>query len=301
MAYTAFAQMVTDAQSKNQPLWRLIQLQDMEDRQAEESDSLARMAALYRAMRDARDAYRAGDRSTSGLIGGDGARMAEWTAQGNTLCGAYFGNVLAQALMMGESNACMRRIVAAPTAGACGVLPAVLLPYADLQASSEEEMLHALYVAAGIGQVIASRACIAGAEGGCQAEIGSAAGMAAAALTFLRGGDAAACVHACALALKGLMGLVCDPVAGLVEVPCVKRNAMGAACALSAAEMALCGIRSAVPPDEVVDAMREVGEKMHASLRETGEGGLAATPTGQAVTERMRASALTAPASPASH
>ncbi len=285
MAYTAFADMLRDVQAQGEPLWRVIQRMDMDDRQAAESDSIGRMAALYTAMCTARDGYRAEDRSASGLVGGDGARMAAWTAQGRTLCGPFYGQVVSLALQMGECNACMRRIVAAPTAGACGVLPAVLLPYQTLEGASEEDMLRALYVAAGVGQVIASRACIAGAEGGCQAEIGSAAGMAAAALVCLRGGDAEAALHACALALKGLMGLVCDPVGGLVEVPCVKRNAMGATCALTAAEMALCGIRSAVPPDEVVDAMREVGDKMHASLRETGEGGLAATPTGRRVAD----------------
>lgn len=288
MGYTAFAAMAQDAQAQRLPLWQVIQRSDLEERQVDEADGMARMRALYRAMCEARDAYRSQDRSASGLVGGDGARMAEWTAQGKVLCGPYFGQVMSLALQMGECNACMRRIVAAPTAGACGVLPAVLLPYQQLFDVAEEDMLSALYVAAGVGQVIASRACIAGAQGGCQAEIGSAAGMAAAALTSLRGGDTEACLHACALALKGLMGLVCDPVAGLVEVPCVKRNAMGASCALTASEMALCGIRSAVPPDEVVDAMREVGDKMHASLRETGEGGLAATPTGKIIAEKMR-------------
>lgn len=289
MPYTSFAQMIRSAGADGLPLWQAVMRADIEDRQTNESDSLSRMAALYRAMREARQGYRAGDRSASGLVGGDGARMADWTAKGNALCGPYFGQVIALALQMGECNACMRRVVAAPTAGACGVLPAVLLPYADLYDAPEAEMLRALYVAAGIGQVIASRASISGAEGGCQAEIGSAAGMAAAALVSLRGGDAEACVHACALALKGLMGLVCDPVAGLVEVPCVKRNATGASVALAAAEMSLAGIRSAVPPDEVADAMREVGDRMHSSLRETAEGGLAATPTGRMVAERMTA------------
>ncbi len=288
MAYTSFAQMLRDVEGAQIPLWQAVMRSDMDDRQTDEAESLGRMAALYRAMGEAREAYRAADRSASGLVGGEGARMAAWAEQGGSLCGPYFGQVMATALRMGECNACMRRIVAAPTAGACGVLPAVLLPYADLNATAEADMLHALYVAAGIGQVIASRASISGAEGGCQAEIGSAAGMAAAALVSLRSGSAEAAVHACALALKGLMGLVCDPVAGLVEVPCVKRNATGASVALAAADMALAGVRSAIPPDEVADAMREVGEKMHASLRETAEGGLAATPTAKLVTERMK-------------
>ena len=179
---------------------------------------------------------------------------------------------------MGESNACMKRIVAAPTAGACGVLPAVLVPLYEEERVSEDEVIHALYTAAGIGQVIASRAFIAGAAGGCQAEIGAASAMAAGALVFLQGGDEEQISHGAAMALKNLLGLVCDPVAGLVEVPCVKRNVIGAVNALSSADMALAGITSRIPPDQVIDAMKEVGESMHVSLRETGEGGVANTP-----------------------
>ena len=184
------------------------------------------------------------------------------------------GRVIAQALQMGESNACMKRIVAAPTAGACGVLPAVLIPlFRD-----DPNTIRALFVAAGIGQVIATRASIAGASGGCQAEIGSASAMAAGALTALGGGIPSQITHAAAMALKNLLGLVCDPVGGLVEVPCVKRYVIGSVNALSAADMALAGIISRIPPDQVIDAMREVGDQMHPSLRETGQGGLANTP-----------------------
>ena len=152
---------------------------------------------------------------------------------------------------------------------------------------TDEEMTKALYVAAGIGGVIASRAFIAGAQGGCQAEIGSASAMAAGGAVHLRGGSAEAVAHAAAMALKNLLGLVCDPVAGLVEVPCVKRNVSGAVVALSAADMALAGVRSRIPPDEVIDAMREVGISMPACLRETGEGGLAATPEGIKMRDRI--------------
>ena len=179
----------------------------------------------------------------------------------------------------------MRRIVAAPTAGASGVLPAVLLPLRRRDGLEEAQMVQALYVAAGFGQVIASRASISGAEGGCQAEVGSASGMAAAALTAVMGGAPDASAHACAMALANTLGLVCDPVAGLVEVPCVKRNVMGAVNALACAEMALAGLTSAIPCDEVIDAMRAVGDALPASLRETGLGGLAATPTGRRIAE----------------
>ena len=176
---------------------------------------------------------------------------------------------------MGESNACMKRIVAAPTAGSCGVLPAVLLTYEEECRPGENAILKAMYVAAGIGGVIAVRSSISGAKGGCQAEIGASSAMAAGALTYLGGGDTEAILHSAAMALKNLMGLVCDPVAGLVEIPCVKRNVIGAVNALSASDMALAGIRSVIPPDEVIDAMRNVGDVMSVDLRETGRGGLA--------------------------
>ena len=273
--------------SAQQPLWRAVLLADCEERQADEAASFERMRAMLRAMRAADDGYAPGERSRSGLVGGDGGRMAAYAASGHTVCGPLVCDVIARALKMGESNACMRRIVAAPTAGACGVLPAVLLAYADARGADEDALVRALFVAAGVGQVVATRAFIAGAAGGCQAEIGTAAAMAAAALTDLCGGAPEAAAHAAAMALKNMLGLVCDPVAGLVEVPCVKRNVGGAMVALSAAEMALAGIRSAIPPDEVVDAMREVGEKMDASLRETGEGGLAATPCGRAARDKL--------------
>ena len=168
------------------------------------------------------------------------------------------------------------------------MLPAVLLPYQRRESLPDEAMVRALYVAGGVGQVIAAKASIAGAAGGCQAEIGTASAMAAAALCYLAGGSAEAVCHAAAIAIKSMLGLVCDPVAGLVEVPCVKRNAAGAMIAMSSADMALAGIRSAVPPDEVILAMREVGERMDVSLRETGLGGVAGTPFGQAMAERMQ-------------
>lgn len=177
----------------------------------------------------------------------------------------------------------MHRIVAAPTAGACGVLPAVLVPLYRRGAVDEEAIVRALYVAAGIGAVVGYRASISGASGGCQAEVGTAAAMAAGALVDLRGGGPEQIGHAVAMALKNLMGLVCDPVAGLVEVPCVKRNVIGAVNAVSAADMALAGIESRVPVDQVIDCMGDVGRRLPVELRETALGGLAATPFGQSV------------------
>ena len=261
---------------------------DCQERGATREDSLARMRELLSAIRSARDGYDPALRSHSGMVGGDGARMREYALRGKSICGDFVGSVIAQALEMGECNACMKRIVAAPTAGSCGVLPAVLLPYQEREGLSDDAVVRALYVAGAIGQVIAAQASISGAAGGCQAEIGSASAMAAGALCYLGGGDAQAVCHAAAMALKSLLGLVCDPVAGLVEVPCVKRNAAGAMIAMMSADMALAGIRSAVPPDEVVTAMRDVGEKMDVSLRETGLGGVAGTPFGMSMSERLQ-------------
>ena len=238
------------------------------------------MAVMLQAMEDADRSYQETDRSHSGLSGGDGGKMARYIRAGKPLCGPFLSEVMAGALRMGECNACMKRIVAAPTAGACGVLPAVLLPYARQFQAGADRLVESLYVASGFGMVIATRASISGAEGGCQAEIGSAAAMAAPALVHLQGGTPEQMANACAMAVKNLLGLVCDPVGGLVEVPCVKRNVIGAMDALSAAQMALAGIESRVPPDQVLDAMREVGQSLPHTLRETGKGGLAATPFG---------------------
>ena len=213
--------------------------------------------------------------------------MREYAASSAPIGGEFIAQVIAEALSMGESNACMRRIVAAPTAGACGVMPAVLVPLYWRENLSEDKMLEAMFTASGIGAVIAYRACISGAAGGCQAEIGSASAMAAGALVHLKGGKEEQICHAVAMALKNLLGLACDPVAGLVEVPCVKRNVIGAMNAVAAADMALAGIESRIPVDEVIDAMGEVGRRLPVELRETALGGLAATPTGRAVKERM--------------
>ncbi len=261
---------------------------DCRERGATREDSLSRMGALLEAMRRAQAGYDPTLRSGSGMAGGDGARMRRYARERGGVCGPFVGEVIAQAIEMGESNACMKRIVAAPTAGSCGVLPAVLLPYQRREGLRDEDVVRALYVAGAIGQAIATQASISGAEGGCQAEIGSASAMAAGALCYLGGGDAQAVCHAAAIALKSLLGLVCDPVAGLVEVPCVKRNAAGAMIAMMSADMALAGIRSAVPPDEVVLAMRDVGERMDASLRETGLAGTAGTPFGICMRERIQ-------------
>ena len=282
MAFTSVEGLLRAAAAA--PLWQAVQNDDIRDRGADAAESWGQMARLWAAMTESVAQYSPRLRSSSDLVGGEGGLVAE---QGGGLCGPFFSAVIATALKTGECNACMRRIVAAPTAGASGVLPAVLLPLQQRDGLSDEVMTQALYVAAGFGQVIASRASISGAEGGCQAEVGSASGMAAAALVHVMGGTPEQMAHACAMALSNTLGLVCDPVAGLVEVPCVKRNVMGAVNALSCAEMALCGVKNAIPCDEVIDAMRSVGDSMPAALRETGMGGLAATPTGRRIAEQI--------------
>jgi L-serine dehydratase len=286
MALDSMQEIFEKMQEGQKPFWKVVQDTDVEERQVSPEASFEKMRMTWKAMLETVDTYRGDLRSLSGLVGGDGQRMAEFAASGKALAGDYLSQVITLALCTAESNACMRKIVAAPTAGACGVLPAVLIPLYR-QGVPEEEIVQGLYVAAGIGAVIAYRACIAGASGGCQAEIGSASAMAAGTLTAIRGGSAEQIGHATAMALKNLMGLVCDPVAGLVEVPCVKRNVVGAVNAASCADMALAGIESRIPVDQVIDCMGDVGHRMPEEFRETALGGLAATPMGQKVKQQM--------------
>lgn len=276
------------AAASGKQFWEVVLDTDMEEREATAEQSMEKMRLTWRAMLEADDTYRGDRRSASGLVGGDGKRMRCYAAEGNALSGEYLTEVIATALCTGESNACMRKIVAAPTAGACGVLPAVLIPLYHRGDFDEEAILRGLYVAAGIGAVVGYRACIAGASGGCQAEIGTASAMAAGTLTALRGGTCAQIGHATAMALKNLMGLVCDPVAGLVEVPCVKRNVIGAVNAVSCADMAIAGVESRIPVDQVIDCMGAVGRRMPVEFRETALGGLADTPFGREIKEKMQ-------------
>ena len=263
------------AVQQKKEIWQIVQQEDMDASERTQEQSYEKMHQMYEAMKYADAAYNGNLRSASGRAGGDGEKLHEYNASGKNICGAFVGLVMEKAIKMGESNACMRRIVAAPTAGSCGVLPAVLLSYEEQFATTEEQMVQALYVAAGIGKVIAENAFIAGAAGGCQAEIGSAAAMSAGALAYLQGADPQTVMHAAALSLKNMLGLACDPVGGLVEVPCIKRNSYGAVNAVTSAQLALAGIRSAITPDDVIDSMRRIGNQMPTCLKETSEGGLA--------------------------
>jgi L-serine dehydratase len=263
------------------PLWRVVLKKDMEERQVSEEESFEEMRKMYLAMQLADKDYAGDLMSVSGLVGGAGEKLHAFNKTGNNLMGEYVGSAMEKAVKMGESNACMKRIVAAPTAGSCGVIPAVLLAYEDFFHEKEDTMVEALFICAGIGEVIAENASISGAEGGCQAEIGSASAMAAAGLAYLQGGDNDTIANAMTFALKNMLGLACDPVGGLVEVPCVKRNSAGAVNAIASAQMAAAGIVSAIPADEVVDAMRRIGNDLPKCLKETSEGGLATTKTAE--------------------
>jgi len=278
--YRSLREAIRDAEARKISLARLALEAESKDqgRPVEEIRS-----ALKRALQVMRGAIAQGltgeHKSASGLVGGDAAKLR--TGPAGPLAGTPFREVLARALAVQEVNAAMGVIVAAPTAGGAGVLPAVLTALADAQGLDDEKLIDALATAGLIGAVVAERASLSGAEGGCQAETGAAAAMAAGAATEMLGGTPSQVGHATALAQQGTLGLVCDPLGGLVELPCVFRNATGAAIALAAIEMALAGVTFAIPADEVIDTMGEIGREMDVRYRETAGGGLAATPTGR--------------------
>ena len=278
--YRSLAEAIRDAESQHTSLSHVALEAEARDQGrpiAEIRDALRRALVV---MRGAVERGLVGDLySASGLVGGDAAKLR--TSPVGPLAGAPFRDVLARALAVQEVNAAMGVIVAAPTAGGAGVLPAVLTGLARAHNIDDDRIVDALATAGLIGAVVAERASLSGAEGGCQAETGAAAGMAAGAATEMLGGTPSQVGHATALAQQGTLGLVCDPLGGLVELPCVFRNATGAAIALAAIEMALAGVTFAIPVDEVIDTMGEIGKSMDVRYRETAGGGLAATPTGR--------------------
>ncbi len=279
---------ITDISNEEKiPFWEVVLRDDMKERNVSREASFQTMDGMLTAMEEADRSYSPELKSASGLAGGDGAKLEAAHHENSKLVGDFIAEVMERAVKMGESNACMKRIVAMPTAGSCGVIPAVIITYMKQKGVDRHRIVEALYVAGGIGEVIAASASIAGAEGGCQAEIGSASAMAAGAIAYLEGGDNEEIVNASALALKNMLGLTCDPVAGLVEVPCIKRNVSGAVNAVVSSRMAMSGIRSAIEPDEVIDSMRRIGKLMPACLRETGEDGLASTKSGIAIANKI--------------
>ena len=287
MNYHSINDLVELCHKNNAQIWQVIMMDNAHERMVSEDKIFENMRLMYKAMKTADNNYDKSLKSPSRMAGGDGELMYQYNKSGRNICGDFVGMVMEKALKMGESNACMRRIVAAPTAGSCGVIPAVFISYETYFKALEDDMVKALLIASGIGAVIAENASIAGASGGCQAEIGSARAMAAAGLTFLQGGDSLQIVNSSALALKSMLGLACDPVCGLVEVPCIKRNVAGAMNAITAAQMSMAGIKSVISPDEVIDSMQRIGAAMPSSLKETAREGLAITPTAELIKREL--------------
>lgn len=278
--YHSLAAAIADAESRGLRLSDVALELEASDQGRPVADIREALGRALAVMRSAIARGAVGDlKSNSGLVGGDAAKLRQGPA--GPLSGTPFRDVLMRALAVQEVNAAMGVIVAAPTAGGAGVLPAVLTGLADARGIPDDRLIDALATAGLIGAVVAERASLSGAEGGCQAETGAAAGMAAGAAVEMLGGTPTQCGHAVALAQQGTLGLVCDPLGGLVELPCVFRNATGAAIALAAVEMALAGIEFAIPADEVIDTMGQIGREMDVRYRETAGGGLAATPTGR--------------------
>lgn len=274
-------ELVSLATEKNIPISEVMILQEMEVKERTRNEVFEQMEKNLSVMEQAVERGIDGVKSHSGLTGGDARKLQAYMKNGKTLSGHTVLDAVSKAMATNEVNAAMGTICATPTAGSAGVVPGTLFAVKDVLKPTREEMIRYLFTAGAFGFVVANNASISGAAGGCQAEVGSAAGMAAAAIVEMAGGTPAQSAEAMAITLKNMLGLVCDPVAGLVEVPCVKRNAMGASNAMTAADMALAGITSTIPCDEVIDAMFRIGQSMPVALKETAQGGLAATPTGK--------------------
>lgn len=275
------AELVELAESQNIKISEVMIRQEMKVRGKSREEVISVMDQNLTVMEEAIEKGLKGVHSLSGLTGGDAVLMHEYIKKGNFLSGEAVLDAVSKAVATNEVNAAMGTICATPTAGSAGVVPGTLFAVQKKLNPTREEMIEFLFTAGAFGFVVANNASISGAAGGCQAEVGSASGMAAGAIVEMAGGTPSQSADAMAITLKNMLGLVCDPVAGLVEVPCVKRNAMGAANAMVAADMALAGITSRIPCDEVIDAMFKIGQSMPSALRETAQGGLAATPTGR--------------------
>lgn len=281
-------ELIEICKERNLKLSELAIISEMEETGRVREQAVSEMVKNLKTMKDA--ASKAMDKeviSVSGLIGGDGHRLKKYVEAGNSLCGNFMVKAMARAISCSEVNASMGRIVACPTAGSCGILPSVIITAGEQLGKTDEELIEALFCSAIVGQVIAQNASISGAEGGCQAECGTAAAMGAAAVVEMMGGTPEMSLNAAAIVIKNILGLVCDPIAGLVEVPCAKRNAAGAVSALTTADMVMAGVESKIPFDDVVLAMYKVGKSLPPELRETAQGGLAITPTGLKLKEQI--------------
>jgi len=287
--YMSIAELVAAAKTQQLPISELIINQEVEKSHLDRDVVWAMMTKNLEVMRAAvkRGAEGEGVHSTTGLTGGEAVKLRKYRERGHTLSGDVMVEAVQNAIATNEVNAAMGVVCATPTAGSTGTLPGVLFILEKRLNLTETQMVRFLFTASAFGMIVANNAMIAGAVGGCQAEVGSASAMGAAAAVEVAGGTAEESAEAFAIAMSNLLGLVCDPVAGLVELPCVKRNAIGATNALISADMALAGCSNKIPADEVVAAMKSIGEDMPRSLRETGIGGLAGTPTGQAMKQRI--------------
>ncbi len=287
LKYESIEELVSAAETGNVKISELVIEDQALSMEKSRMELFEKMETSFEVMKDSVKAGMEKDlKSTSGLTGGEGFLMGEYAGNKDSFCGDFVAKAMARALAVAGCNASMGRIVAAPTAGSCGILPGCLVSLYEDKGYDEKDIIMSMFTAAAFGMVIANRSSIAGAQGGCQAECGSAAAMAAAALVELKGGTPKQCADACAMAISSQMGLVCDPVAGLVEIPCIKRNASGLMIAFSSADMALAGIEAKIPVDECLDAMKEVGNALPNSLKETAKGGLAATPTGKKLRDK---------------
>jgi len=281
------AELVSLAERENKKISEIMIEQEVRVTGRTREEVIAKMEQNLDVMEKAIERGLAGVQSHSGLTGGDAVLLQQYIAKGNSLAGELLLDAVSKAVATNEVNAAMGIICATPTAGSAGVVPGTLFAIKNKLKPTREQMVAFLFTSGAFGFVVANNASISGAAGGCQAEVGSASGMAAAAIVEMAGGTPAQCAEAMAITLKNMLGLVCDPVAGLVEVPCVKRNAMGASNAVVAADMALAGIKSRIPCDEVIEAMFKIGQTMPVALRETAQGGLAATPTGKALEAKI--------------
>ncbi len=288
LTYRSIQELVDAADAAHCTIGELTLRQQAEEMGQDEIMLLRQMDKNFAVMEEAITfGQRREQTSMSGLTGGEGWKMLEYSRRGEGVSGTFMSRAMSRALAVAGCNASMGKIVAAPTAGSCGILPACLVSLLEDRGADRDAVVMSMFTAGAFGMVIAQRASIAGAQGGCQAECGSAAGMAAAAMVEIMGGTPQQCADACAIAIVNQMGLVCDPVAGLVEIPCIKRNVAGVMTAFSSADMALAGIRPYIPADECVEAMREVGDALPVALKETAIGGLAGTPTGKALREKV--------------
>ena len=286
ISFNSIAELVELAQKANCPISQIVIQWEMENNFVAEEKQRAMMLKNWQVMEESlKRGLTNYEKSVSGLTGGDAVKLYVYRQHGYT--GEAVLSAAASAVGVSEVNAVMGRIVACPTAGSCGIVPAAIYAAAEKNGNNIDEIVDALFTASGIGMVVEANASIAGAYGGCQAECGTAAGMAAGALVQLAGGTPEIVGNAVALAIKNLLGLACDPVAGLVEVPCVKRNGFIAVHAMVAADMAMAGVQSVIPVDDVIDAMNRIGRSMPSSIKETAEGGLATTKTGLRLTKEI--------------